>query len=278
MRPNIIEYMDYRPFLSDWFDWKKRETPRFSHRGFVRRVGQKSPSLIIDLMAGRRRLTPAMVMPFAAAMKLSAAERRYLSLLVDLERAKTPEKRNAVWNKISAKRRYESAHSLEGDSFRYLSDWSYPAIRELALRPDFRADPEWVAGMLEPRISVAHARSALDALFDLGMLIDSPDGVKQADGAVVTPTEVTGLAVHNYHRGMIDRAREGIVDFGPKERHYTGVTVCIPESLVPQIKQEFNQFAERLLDLCDGAEEDAERAYQFHLMAFPLSRSTQDDP
>ncbi len=219
-----------------------------------------------------------MVDPFAEAMKLSVADRRYLALLVDLERAKTPDQRNSVWEQISAKRRFESAHNLEGGSFRYLSDWCYPAIRELALRPDFKADPEWVASMMEPRISVARARDALGALFELGMLVEGPDGVVQADGAIVTPSEVTGLAVHNYHQGMIDRARDGIVDVGPKERHYTGVTVCIPESLMPKIKDEINRFNERLLDLCDGSQEEAERVYQFHMMAFPLSRSTRDDP
>jgi uncharacterized protein (TIGR02147 family) len=277
-QPDIHTYLDYRTFLCDWFQWKKEASPRFSHRGFVRRVGSKSPSLVVDLIAGRRSLTPKMLEPFAKAMKLTAEERRFLGLLVDLERAKTPEKRNAAWESISARRRFKEAHAIEGDSFQYLSDWAYPAIRELVLRPDFQADAEWVANTLRPRITKAHAQRALDALFELGMLVQSADGtVTQADGAVVTPREVLGLAVHNYHQGMIDRARDGIVNFRSSERHYTGVTVCIPESLVPQIKDEINTFAERLLDLCDGAEETPERVYQFHLLAFPLSESLKEE-
>ena len=99
----------------------------------------------------------------------------------------------------------------------------------------------------------------------------------QADGSVVTPREVLGLAVHNYHQGMIDRAREGITGFKSAERHYMGVTVCIPEALVPQIKDEINSFAERLLELCDGADSPAERVYQFHMMAFPLSSGLEEE-
>ena len=277
MTVNIHKFLDYRAYLQAWFQWKKGNSPRFSHRGFIGRIGQKSPSLVVDLIAGRRGLTPAMVGPFAKAMGLDAEERKYLGLLVELDRAKTPEKRNSIWEQISAKRRCQAAHAIEGDSFRYLSDWSYPAIRELALRPDFNVDPEWIAGMLRPKITTPHAREALTALFELGMLIEKKDGtVVQADGAVVTPREVVGLAVHNYHQGMIDRARDGIVDFKAAERHYTGVTVCIPEDLVPRIKDEFNAFAERLLELCDGSEGAAERVYQFHLMAFPLSRGTEE--
>ena len=49
-------------------------------------------------------------------------------------------------------------------------------------------------------------------------------------------------------------------------------------SVTPKVKDEINRFNERLLDLCDGSQEEAERVYQFHMMAFPLSRSTRDDP
>ncbi|MAY80721.1 MAG: hypothetical protein CL930_08040 [Deltaproteobacteria bacterium] len=276
--PDVHNYLDYRIFLSDWLQWKKEASPRFSHRGFVRRVGQKSPSLLVDIVAGRRSMTPDMITSFAKEMKLKVEAKQFLELLIDLDKAGTPEKRNRVWERISARKRFQEAHAIEGDSFRYLSDWSYPAIRELALRPDFQRDAGWVSAMLRPRISKAHAQRALDALFELGMLVESESGeVCQADGAVVTPREVLGLAVHNYHQGMIERARDGIVNFKAAERHYTGVTVCIPEALVPRIKDEINAFAERLLELCDGAEETAERVYQFHLMAFPLSGGKEEE-
>jgi uncharacterized protein (TIGR02147 family) len=277
-RPDVHNYLDYRGYLSDWLQWKKAESPRFSHRGFVRRVGQKSPSLLVDIIAGRRSLTTDMVSLFSKVMKLNAEERRFLELLVDLDKADTPEKRNQVWERISARKRFQEAHAIEGDSFRYLSDWSYPAIRELALRPDFQPDAGWVSGMLRPRISKSNAQKALDALFELGMLVRAENGlVSQADGAVVTPREVLGLAVHNYHQGMIERAKDGIVNFKAAERHYTGVTVCIPEALVPRIKDEINAFAEKLLELCDGSEDTAERVYQFHLMAFPLSGGKEEE-
>jgi len=276
--PDIYAFLDYRAYLSAWFQWKKTASPRFSHRGFVRRVGHKSPSLVVDLIAGRRSLTPAMLAPFAKAMGLGAREKRYLSLLTAFDRASEPDKKNELWEQISARRRFQSAHAIEGDSFRYLSDWTFPAIRELAARTDFRPDAPWVAETLRPPITRTRAQRALDALFELGMLVKKKDGsVVQADGSVVTPREVLGLAVHNYHQGMIERARDGITAFKAAERHYTGVTVCIPEALVPQIKDEINSFAERLLELCDGADSPAERVYQFHMMAFPLSTGLEDE-
>jgi uncharacterized protein (TIGR02147 family) len=276
--PAIQDYLDYREYLRDWFSWKKAASPRFSQRAFARRMGQSSPSIGVDLVAGRRSLTPALFGPLAKALDLDADQRGYLQLLVNLDRAKTPQQRNGAWDRLSAHRWFRQARRVEGEGFRYVSDWTCPAVRELASRPDFRADPAWIARTLVPAISESRAQRTLDTLFELGLLVLDDDGqVQQAEASVVTPSEVQGLAAHNYHHGMFELAREGITRFDSSERHYTGVTVCVPESLVPDLKREIVEFAERLLERCDRAEGDPERVYQVHLAAFPLSRS-KDDP
>lgn len=271
MIPDLYSYLDYRAFLRDWYEARKAANPRFSHRAFVRRTGQKSPSLLADVMERRRNLTPALLESFTTAMKLPAEEGRFFSLLVELDQSKDAEHRNAAWERISATRRFREARRVEGESFRYVSEWWYPAIRELALLPGFRADPAWVSRQLRPRITEAQATRALDTLFELGLLVQDDGGISQAEGAVVTPREVLGIAVDNYHRGMLALARDGIRGFKAAERHYVGVTVGIPEALVPTLKLEINAFAERLLELCDGADAEAERVFQLNLTLFPLS-------
>ena len=275
MTPDIIRYLDYRSYLRDWYEARKAANPRFSHRAFVRRTGQKSPSLLADVIHRRRNLTPELVRSFAKAMKLDAADHRYFALLVRLDQSKDNDESNAAWRELSATRRFRQARHVEGESFRYLSEWWYPAIRELAARDDFQADPAWIARQLRPKVSEAQARQALEALFELGMLVEVDGRITQAEGAVVTPREVLGVAVDNYHRGMLGLAREGIRGFKSAERHYIGVTAGIPASLVPELKAELNAFAERLLELCDGAE-GIERVYQLQLALFPLSGSKEE--
>lgn len=277
-RPDIYSYLDYRAWLRDWFEARKAANPRFSHRAFVRRTGQRSPSLLADVIGRRRNLTPALVDSFCAATKLGAEEARFFASLVALDQARDPDERNRAWERIAASRRFRAARRVEGDSFRYVSCWYYPAIRELARRPDFVADPDWIARTLVPGITPAQAREALAALVELGMLTEVDGRMEQAEGAVVTPREVAGLAVHNYHQGMLERAREGIRTFKAAERYYTGVTVCVPEALAPRLKQELGAFAERLLELCDGAEGEPERVLQINLNFFPLSAPPEREP
>lgn len=60
----------------------------------------------------------------------------------------------------------------------------------------------------------------------------------------------------------------------PEVRHeeVVALTVAIPAELVPTLKVEINAFQERLLDLCDSSEADAEQVYQFNMQLFPLSK------
>ena len=271
-QPDIHAYLDYRSFLRDWFQAKKAANRRFSHRAFSRLAGQKSPSLLVDVIDRRRNLTASLVEAFIRAMKLTAAEGEFFAALVRLDQAGTATERNQAWANIAATKRFREAQRLEGAGFEFLSHWYYPAIHELARRDDFVADPAWIAKTLRPTIKVSEAKRALKALLDLQLLERGDDGsLRPRDVSVVTPHEVAGLAARNYHVGMLERAGESIDGFDPDDRHLCGVTVAIPSSLVPKLKLELDAVQERLLDLCDSTDESRDMVVQIGLHVFPLS-------
>lgn len=266
------EYLDFRRFLEDWLRAAKQGNPRFSHRMFARLAGVKSPSLLGQVMRGERNLTATTIEGFARAMALPAAEASFFADLVRFGQAASQEEQNKAWARISASRRFRAARSIEGQSVEYISRWHHPAVRELAHRDDFVGDPKWIAKTLRPRITEAQARASLELLLALGLLAPDAHGVpRPADGSVVTPHEVAGMAARNYHHGMLGLAQDSIEASAPDERHLAAVTVCIPQSLVPELKEELNRVQERLLDRCDAAVDEAERVYQIHLALFPLS-------
>lgn len=275
--PDLYATLDYRAYLADWFAEKKAASPRYSHRAFARRVGEKSPSFLRDVIQGRRNLTPVRRNAVADVLDLDAEEQAWFALLVDFDQAPDLDSKQRIWDQIAATRRYALAKQIEGASYRYLAHWYYPAIRELARRPDFRDDPAWIAEQLRPAITADEAREALDALFELGFLVREGDRVVQSDGALATPREVRGLAADAYHRGMLELAKHGIRSSKAKERHYIGVTVCISEALVPTLKQELNLVASRLLDMCETEEAPSERVYQLQLTLLPLSEGPCED-
>lgn len=271
--PDIHGFLDHREFLRAWFAAKKEANPRFSHRLFVRLAGQSSPSLLSDVIEGRRNLTTSTTEAFLKALKLSEPEAEYFRNLVLLELGDTPTERNRAWAHVSAAREVAQARTLDDDAFEYLSQWYVPAIRELAATEEFVADAEWLAARVYPRITAQQAQRALDLLFRLALLTTDEQGrVIPKDVAVATPRQITGLAAHNYYYGMLDRARAAIDAFRPAERHFTAVTVPVPKSLVPVLKRELDATVERLAGAIQAAEEPPDQVIQVNLNLFPLTR------
>jgi len=277
--PVVFGYLDYRQYLRDWFDAKKAGNPRYSHRAFSRRTGQRSPSYLADVLAGRRNITDDALPKVCIALGIDGEAATFFHALVHLDQAGSAREKNSAWARLAATRHFMEARKLEGEGFRYLSHWYIPAVRELAALPDFAADAEWVAQALCPTIRVEQAQAALDCLRDLGMLVQSEDGrwdVREV--RVVTPHEVSKLAVQNYHEGMLELAHGAIERFPSAERHFLAVTAHVPSTLIPKLKKELNGMYDRLLELVDGAAADADEVVQLHLHFFPLTDPDRDPP
>ena len=272
--PDLYSYLDYRAFLRDWFDAKKKDNPRFSHRAFVRRTGQRSPSLLADVIKGRRNLTPHATSAFVHAMRLDAEAGAFFTALVSLDQAETPEDKNAAWDEIVRSRKLSQIRRIEGEVFRCLSHWYYPAIRELAGLESFSEDPRWIARQLSPPITPKQAAQALASLLEVGMLVREDGRLRPSEGLARTPHEVAWLAVHNYHDGMLSLARRAIHEIPAAHRHFTAVTTSVPRSRLPALKKELAAFQERLLAICDEGDEADDVVLQINLHLFPLTRES----
>lgn len=268
---DIFQYLSYRKYLDDWFCAQKSADDRFSHRLFARRAGVRSPSLLKEVVGGRRNLTPSTVPGFAKALRLRGESADFFRALVQLDQADTHAEKNDAWERVAASRRFRQARPIDGGMMRVLSNWYYLAIRELAQCQDFDPDPAVVAARLHPRITVAQAREALDTMRELGMLVDEDGHTVVADVSIATPHEVVGVAAGNYHRGMLARATESIESVDRAQRHLLGVTVAIPADMVPTLKAELDAFQERLLHLCDERVAEADAVYQINLQLVPLT-------
>jgi len=270
--PSPYAYLDHRAFLGDWFAAKKRANPRYSHRLFARKA-EVSVSLLTHVVQGKRNLTAQTTDGFVDALSLRSGEARFFRLLVAFDAAEDAATRNEVWGEISTTRRFREARGIEGMSFEYLSSWAYPAIRELAAHPRFQADPEWIATTLRPTIRAAEARRALETLKRLGLLVERDGRWVPAEASVATPPELASLAVRNYHHGMIEKGQEAIERFEGPDRHLLAVTVGVPQSLVPKLKEEATAMMQRLMNLCDAEEAPMEQVVQINLQLFPLSEA-----
>ena len=271
---DVFAYVDYREFLDAWFTAQKNVDSRFSHRHFARKAGVRSPSLLKEVIAGRRNLTPTTLEGFVQACRLKGEAAQFFRALVQFDQSETDEDRREAWVIIAASRRFRSAQPIEGAMMEYLTHWYIPATRELALCGDLEDDPSALSKRLFPSISVAEAKAALSTLKQLGMLVEEGGFLVAKDVSVATPHQLVAFGVRRYHTEMLTRAIDSLVAVPQEERHVLGLTVAIPQSLMPTLKAELDAVQERLLHICDEQAQGADRVYQVNLNLIPLSRGS----
>jgi uncharacterized protein (TIGR02147 family) len=270
---NVFEFLDYRAFLRAYYAAEKERKPAFSHRFFSRQAGLKSPNFLKLVMDGERNLGNETVPKFVQAIGLTGEAAEFFANLVLFNQADTVAEKNRAFERISASRRFRSAKRIEGDLFRYLSHWYYPAIRELAGRADFQENPKWIASRLRPKISETDAKSALNLLLSLGLLVRDEQSGKIVRGEPTLTTDhqtVRSLAVTNFHRQMLERASDSIETVKPLHRDLAALTVCVSPETAAVVKERIHRFREELTQICD-ADAKGNVVYQLNVQWFPLS-------
>lgn len=268
---SVYGYLDYRSFLRDWFAEQKRARATFSHRGFVRKVGAHSPSLLQNVMAGRRRLSVDMAQRVALAMALDGPSTTFFLHLVRLDHCRTDEERARIWRTISAERRFRAARPVDAALLDVFARWHHLAIYELARTAGFRPDPVWIARALTPRVPTAVARQALVALERVGLLARRGGQLVPTDRSLSTPHEAEGVAAAEHHQAALERATEALWHTPDEQRSFHTVTAAVPESALPELRGAVEAFALELLERCDAHADPRERVVQCVIALYPLS-------
>lgn len=125
--------------------------------------------------------------------------------------------------------------------------------------------------MLSPEVTLDQVESSLELLFDMGLLVEEEDGgISRGEPSLTTGHEVRSLAIGNYHRQMLERAANSIVNVPREFRDVSALTVCIDAEKVSEVKGRIHAFRESLLDFCDR-DANPEAVFQINFQLFPLT-------
>lgn len=272
---DVYAFFDYRALLRAFYEDKKAQGRGFSYRAFARRAGLSSPNHLKRVIDGQRNLTPEMAERFVRACGFTGEAASYFRELVAFNEAKTEAERSARYRTLSAFRGYRKAHKLEAAEADYCASWYIPAIRELAARPDFKADPAWIARQLVPAIKPSQARSALDTLLALGLLVRDGDRLRVGEQIVTTGAETRGMHIVSYHRAMMAKASEAMETVPKAQRDISSLTLALGRGGLELLKHRIQEFRRELLGL-EQTGEDVDQIVQVNLQLFPLSRSRRE--
>lgn len=278
--PDIFDYADHVRFLEDWYQARKDANPRFSHRALARKLHSSDPSAFLNVLKGRRRLTPDRVDDLIRVAGLEDERAEYFRLLVQFGQAVDQEERDRAWAGIADLRSRLRGPEIDSARFLYLSDRLYSVVRSLAECDGFEADPAWIARTLRPPVDEARAIEAIELLERLGFLLREGDRLVPAEPSVRTPERVEALGSYGYHRQSHALARELLERLWDtdsevaKETAFLGMTLAIPENRLGDLRRALWELQLKVMHLVDSWEEPKDRVVQVGIQMFPASERT----
>ena len=268
MKP-ITEYQDYRKYMLDYFDWRKKSS-EFSWREFSKLAGFSSPSYLKLVCDGKSSLSRVGVPLVAAAIGLNEFEQEYFKLMVEFTNAKDDDKKKEVFLKMKGLANEQRARVLEADAFDYYESAVNSVVRELApLMPG--ALPGEIAKKIKHTFTAQQVRDSLKLLVKLDLLKTLGENVyEQTDKVITGSGEALKLALRSMNGQMIDLAREAIEKIVPGERNISGVTIGVEDSAVQRISEEVNRFRKQVIAIA-GESKKINQVYRLNLQLFPLT-------
>ncbi|MEZ4322543.1 MAG: TIGR02147 family protein [Myxococcota bacterium] len=274
--PDVFAYLDYRTFLSDWLDARKRADPTYSYATFAR-DGGCSKAALANVVRGERSPRPETLDAFGRAMSLTPAARNYLGMLVELDTERDGRKRLAAMERLLSNERFGQFRNADrqpvADVDRYLEHWWIPAIREMVALPGFQEDPQWIASHLRPPITVDQASDALEALEALDFVArDGTGKLVQKEIRFGTDPDTWQIAVTRFYREQIPALLEAL-DVGQSGvQEVLAATISLEADTIAEAKVRLFEMVTQLATVADSRPRDAPAAvYQVVVMMVPIS-------
>jgi uncharacterized protein (TIGR02147 family) len=152
-----------------------------------------------------------------------------------------------------------------------LNDWINLYVKDLFLIPAVQRDPSLVEKQLLSVVTPKRVKRAIEFLLREGHLRRTLEGHIVIDTTLsVTDPGVPSRKIRQFHKGALNLAKQALDLYSTQERLANTVLVALDEKRHQELRQLFQEFAERLQDFAAQDTPQAGRLYQILLNLSPV--------
>ncbi len=272
MIPRIIDYLDYREYLRDFYLAKKNEKKEYSYRVFIARGGLKSPSHLKMVIDGKRNLTDKTIPKYTKAIGLDKKnEKKYFEYLVKYNQTEDIETKELIFLQLMEEKRKKGLTLIEQAQYNFLANWYNVVIYVLVDMFKLDENDERLIKLLRNKATKKMIEESFVTLKLLGFISKGVDGkYKQTNGALSTSDDIKSMAIHKYHNSMINLGLDSLKTDELDKREFNGVTFPVSAEKLPIIKEKIRKFRKEINELT-SAYADPTHVYQMNIQLFPLT-------
>jgi len=274
---SVFDFIDYRLYLTAFYQAHKESERRFSHRSMATKVGFTSPNFLKLVMDGHRNIGKDSLEKITGGLKLNKQEAEYFSYLVFFAQAKNNIDKNYYFGLIAAMRGKKNVASLTPDQFEYFSEWYHPAVREMISGLREPLDYEALSRRLLGEVSPAKVRKSVALLKKLGLIVVNGENTNVFSSPLLnTENEINSFAVRRYHGEVLGIARRALETVPPHKREFSHLTIKTSAGQYAKIKKRIQEFREEILQLVVG-EEGTDVICHANFQLYPIAESSEHD-
>lgn len=270
--PDILDYLDFRSFISDRLAYLQSQNKKFSQRWLAKQAKFKSPHLLSMILAGKRNLSKELTPNLISALGLGTREAEYFQLIVELSQTDRDDFRQKILKKIRTSFQHGMFKGLTDQGLEVLRAWYIPAVRELVTLRSFRNSPKWIAEILG--LTENQAADSLELLLAKDFLRPKSDGFVRTEPSLHNLGKCPPMIIGKYQLEMIDQAFKAAA-VPTDRRYFECLTFAIPRQLFPQLQQAVKRFC-REVDTLVESQGEREEVYHLNVQVFPLSKTAWD--
>lgn len=271
VEPDVLQYTNYRVYLRDYYEFKKKTVPAFSLRFFAEKAGLSSHAHLKLTIDGKRNITKNTVVKLIHGLGLQNQRAAYFESLVFFNQAQTDADKQVYYTQLLKASPRSKLHKMDAAQFRIFREWHHSAILEMVALRDFRPIPDWISKRLGGLVTPAQVTESLKLLVELGLLVKTANGFRQRDPLITTDDEVQDMMVKMYHLQMLKLSATMLSDLPAKQRDVSALTFSIRREDFPNLKKHLQLMRKELLDFSAKAGE-AEDVVQINIQLYPLTR------
>lgn len=272
--PDVLDYLEYREFLKDWFVESKKDNRFTSYRYLGQKTGV-DPAWLVRVFQKEGHLNEEALPAFIRLCGFDDRRAEYFRILYRFCKTKAKSSLSELYCRLMELREME-ARVLTSPEFMYFGNWACTALRALIGISENTSDLHAVANHLNPPISQNDARNALEVLKQLKLIEkDGHGGWNITQQIVTTGGEVKSIAVRNFHRRTLELAQESLDRHSIAERDVSSIVFTVDQADIPEFKQRIEDFRRGLLQFAKKSEH-ANRVYALNVSMFPLSEVVEN--
>ncbi|HEX2955282.1 MAG TPA: TIGR02147 family protein [Chitinispirillaceae bacterium] len=265
----IFSYTDFRKYLTDYYDDRKRSDPRFSYRSLSDQSGI-NPGNFVKMLKGERNLTLVAAIKLSNPLGLNKRERDYFQAMIRFSQAKSHDEKKRCFEELIAFKE-SSVRILDAGYYMFYDKWYYTAVREtLSFFPLTDNNFAELGKTIIPGISVKQVENAVKLLLELNLIIKDANGCYQRTDAVLsTGNEMRSLILNNFVINTMKLAAQAI-NARVQETNLSTVTCSLSSDGFNLVQEEIRKCRRRILEIAKDSN-TPNRVYQFNMQLFPLT-------